>query len=1210
MRILASNPDTLGDLVLRQPMYHALESAGHELLLIVRPSVLPLVKYVAPSAATLVLPAEVYAGEGGDDVYWAAFADTFRAAREFAPDVLLVAPYRWTLFEEKLADALPGSVKRIGMSGHLYSGDPHAGAAPASRMRFDAVAEVGEDQPEVEKNAALCAAALGTPPRSTDPRLQAHDESLTSAEQTLGRLGFEPGGYWVACVGGTAHVSIKTWPADNWGAVLARWTTESHRKVLFVGLPEERPAAEAVLAAMGPAAGGGRTAVWMEPDATLDDLLALTQLSAGYVGHDTGPMHIAAAMNKPTAAVFGGGTWPRFRPAVDPSVAVTVGVPCVGCGWMCSFSTSHCIKQVPVEAVIEAVLDLDQGRISGREARVLEPSKALQALMIREAAVYVRQQVREKATLAGQLREAEKSADAGWAAAMRQELAAARDEAHRATEAAGHRAAETAQLRRDLELRASEAQRLAATLEAQTQEVTRLREDIRGILHHAEKAGSNGSHGAEDVVPPGPAAPERARTHGATGGDGQTAPPAPAARDDEIARLRTAVERLDARVRELEPRSRPVRRPLRQVVTELVIGSKYYPRRPPLHLPRVTIVTPVLNDGGALAATIRSVLAQNYFHLHYVVIDLGADGATRAVLGEYEDRVGRIGRVVVDGGAAPMEAVARQFEESDGDVLSVLLPGDVLEPGGVMRVAEHFARRRGDSAVYSEDAVDHGNGWKFPAPPQPTAEVYHLMRLARAGRRFPNGVFFRRGAYLALGPMKADFGHAADWELYARLARRFELRRLDGHVRTVRAGRSSEADPAHAADLAKALAAFEQHFGTAGRVRCRALEAGHRVFDFLRKASGRPRLFFPLKATGKRGDGTLPMPPGEAAAGEAGAAPERPPVCPLTDLPPDRLLFSTRDTTGGDGAVHHVYFDSRTGTAVAHPPLHLGRLAALYAARESRAAEVTPPDPKHRSPYARYRRGLLGPLFQRLPTPYWWFNEPRFDDVTGDEALRALRGLLDPADETVRLLNVGCFDGGALDRFKTATRWRLAGTETNAGAAARARAKGHVVWDVPPHEAAVALPVGETFDVVFLANAIEHQQAPLPVLRRLRQLLRPGGFIVLNAPNLDSAHADVFGPTWAQWQVPYHRVLTGRRGLKRLATLADFRVVRFNTVTLPYPACVSVQLNELGLGAVVPDTARFPNGVASRGVRLTGWSRLWWDWRGKGDFMFAVLRSE
>ena len=39
-------------------------------------------------------------------------------------------------------------------------------------------------------------------------------------------------------------------------------------------------------------------------------------------------MHAAAALGKPLLAVFGGGTWPRFLPAVEPSVTVTVGVSC------------------------------------------------------------------------------------------------------------------------------------------------------------------------------------------------------------------------------------------------------------------------------------------------------------------------------------------------------------------------------------------------------------------------------------------------------------------------------------------------------------------------------------------------------------------------------------------------------------------------------------------------------------------------------------------------------------------------------------------------------------------------------------------------------------------------------------------------------------------------------------------------------------------
>src|SRR3712207_3216204 len=101
MRILWSNPDTIGDMVLRQPLYRALREAGHELLSGVRSSVLPVVPYVAPGAATLVLPGEVYRDDL--DQHWETFADLFREAREWRPGALLVAPYQWTRFEEKLA---------------------------------------------------------------------------------------------------------------------------------------------------------------------------------------------------------------------------------------------------------------------------------------------------------------------------------------------------------------------------------------------------------------------------------------------------------------------------------------------------------------------------------------------------------------------------------------------------------------------------------------------------------------------------------------------------------------------------------------------------------------------------------------------------------------------------------------------------------------------------------------------------------------------------------------------------------------------------------------------------------------------------------------------------------------------------------------------------------------------------------------------------
>ena len=54
------------------------------------------------------------------------------------------------------------------------------------------------------------------------------------------------------------------------------------------------------------------------------------------------------------------------------------------------------------------------------------------------------------------------------------------------------------------------------------------------------------------------------------------------------------------------------------------------------------------------------------------------------------------------------------------------------------------------------------------------------------------------------------------------------------------------------------------------------------------------------------------------------------------------------------------------------------------------------------------------------------------------------------------------------------------------------------------------------------------------------------------------------------------------------------------------------QLNIAQMGTLTfekPDDARFPDEMSSRGVRLTGWARLLWDWRGRGDYAYAVLRA-
>jgi glycosyltransferase involved in cell wall biosynthesis len=55
--------------------------------------------------------------------------------------------------------------------------------------------------------------------------------------------------------------------------------------------------------------------------------------------------------------------------------------------------------------------------------------------------------------------------------------------------------------------------------------------------------------------------------------------------------------------------------------------------------PLVTIVTPSYNHGAFIRATIESVLAQDYPHIEYIIMDGGSRDETASIAGEYAGRL-------------------------------------------------------------------------------------------------------------------------------------------------------------------------------------------------------------------------------------------------------------------------------------------------------------------------------------------------------------------------------------------------------------------------------------------------------------------------------------------------------------------------------------------------------------------------------------------
>src|SRR5690606_26083405 len=351
-----------------------------ELAVVVPPLVAPLVDLIAPEARVITCAVKAYEAnlEPADPRLDAVAA----AARAFEPEVVVAAPWQATPLEARLLGEFPGA-RRVGFRGRRYF-DVERAAPPAWELALDEAVESPVETPEVRKNQLLAAAILGKAVRLGDPKLRAEPEHEAAAQAVLekaglggaGGAGGAPGAYLVACVGPTDWTKVRNWRPQRWAEALTHWQEAHGRDILLIGSESERAASREVAQLMGD--NGARCAEWFGSErGDLATLVGLIALSRGYIGRDTGPMHLAAALGKPALAVFGGGTWPRFCPAAKRSVTLTISVPCTGCEWRCDLEDSHCIKEVPVSEVIRAIDELESGAVKNREVRALAPPPAL-----------------------------------------------------------------------------------------------------------------------------------------------------------------------------------------------------------------------------------------------------------------------------------------------------------------------------------------------------------------------------------------------------------------------------------------------------------------------------------------------------------------------------------------------------------------------------------------------------------------------------------------------------------------------------------------------------------------------------------------------------------------------------------------------------------------------------------------------------------------
>ena len=143
-----------------------------------------------------------------------------------------------------------------------------------------------------------------------------------------------------------------------------------------------------------------------------------------------------------------------------------------------------------------------------------------------------------------------------------------------------------------------------------------------------------------------------------------------------------------------------------------------------------------------------------------------------------------------------------------------------------------------------------------------------------------------------------------------------------------------------------------------------------------------------------------------------------------------------------------------------------------------------------------------------------------------------------------RLLDVGCNEGRGLSLYAQ-DGFQVEGLELNEAAAALARRRGF-----PVHPAPLAqFRPQEPFDVVVLANVLEHAWDPAAMLAQVRRLLGPGGEVWISCPNAASLWRRLFGRAWVNWHVPFHLWHFSPQTLQELLDSANFSIIDHKTFT-------------------------------------------------------------
>jgi len=161
-----------------------------------------------------------------------------------------------------------------------------------------------------------------------------------------------------------------------------------------------------------------------------------------------------------------------------------------------------------------------------------------------------------------------------------------------------------------------------------------------------------------------------------------------------------------------------------------------------------------------------------------------------------------------------------------------------------------------------------------------------------------------------------------------------------------------------------------------------------------------------------------------------------------------------------------------------------------------------------------------------------------------------------------RVLDIGCSYGYFL-KIAQKYGWDGQGVEINDSASRYCREK--LGLNVFSGDISDAHYTNQSFDVITMFHILEHILDPRNYLKEINRILKPGGLIAVEVPNVGSLKAKLTRGNWGSFKPPRHLYYFSPKTLTLLLEKTGFKRVRMDTLGGTY---ILTTMDKLGLKSI------------------------------------------